>query len=219
MYSRERIIATLFSLCLLVSILSSCVTGGYSEPLQFNGILLHWNSLLVTESTAQPLSAGQLISLSFPESTAVPPVGSLYRYEIDSAMRESWPPQGSVRKAEEIKSFAGHTLISFDTANAILQHLNRYARLIDVRTAVEYEGGHLSGAQNIPIDHIKTAILTAVPEKSDVIILYCRSGNRSAQAAKMLEKLGYKVILDAGGIIDYQGEQVKGSDPGPLTGL
>jgi rhodanese-related sulfurtransferase len=66
----------------------------------------------------------------------------------------------------------------------------------------------VSGALNIPVDQIEAAILTAVPEKADVVILYCRSGNRSAQAADILEDLGYLVILDAGGINSYKGELV-----------
>lgn len=182
---------------------------------QFQGIILHENSVLVTKSKEPQLEEGQLISLSFPEETEASPVGSLFSYEIDDVLRESWPVQGSVVKAEEIKSLAGHTVISFDTCEAILLHLTDNTHFIDVRTAEEYEDGHISGAQNIPIDQIETDILSAVPEKSDIIILYCRSGNRSAQAGKLLEKLGYQVILDAGGIIDYKGEQVKGTDPGP----
>ena len=86
----------------------------------------------------------------------------------------------------------------------ILEHLPQSVHLIDVRTVEEYEGGHISGAQNIPMGEIEEAILTAVPEKTDVIIVYCRSGNRSAQASRILEDLGYQVILDAGGIIDYK---------------
>ena len=78
----------------------------------------------------------------------------------------------------------------------ILEHLPERAHLIDVRTVEEYKGG-IDGAQNIPIDEIEEAILIAIPEKSDVVIVYCRSGNCSAQAGKMLEDLGYKVILDA----------------------
>ena len=215
------IIATVISLSLLVSACSggtTADTSGEKDTIQFQGILLHENSILVTESTEQQLPKGQLISLSFPESIASPATGSLYKYEISSSLRESWPPQGSVKKIEEVQALAGHTVISFDASEDILKHLPENAHLIDVRTTEEYESGHVSGAQNISVDQIETAIQIAVPEKSDVIIVYCRSGNRSAQAGKILEDMGYKVILDAGGIIDYKGEQVKGSDPGPTPG-
>ncbi len=211
------IAATVICLSLFVSACSSGVDTNH-ETLTFQGILLHENSVLTTESTEQQIPEGQLISLGFPEGMETPPVGSLYTYEISSAIRESWPPQGSAIKAEEVRALAGHTVISFDTADAILQHLPQNAYFFDVRTAQEYESGHVSGAQNIPVDQVETDIPHLVPEKTDVIILYCRSGNRSAQASEKLEDLGYMVILDAGGIIDYEGEQVSGSDSGPLPG-
>lgn len=192
--------------------------GEDKETLQFQGIALYENSVLVTESAQDQLPSGQLIALDFPEGAEAPAIGSLYQYKVGSALRESWPVQGTVIEMEEVEAFAGTTVISFETADAILQHLPQNAYLIDVRTTEEYEGGHVSGAQNISVDQIETAILTAVPDMSDVIIVYCRSGNRSAQAAKLLEEMGYKVILDAGGINDYKGELVVvGSAPKHLA--
>jgi len=207
-------------LIITVAILSfsftACTGGDVSAPddecdmLQFEGILLHESSILITKSEEDRLPEGQLISLSFPaEMGEQPPVGSLYSYEIDSTIRESWPPQADAVQAEEILAYAGHTVISFDTAEMILGHLPQNAHLIDVRTLEEYGSGHVEGSQNIPVDKIEEAILTAVPEKTDVIIVYCRSGNRSAQAGKTLENLDYKVILDAGGINDYKGDLVQ----------
>lgn len=183
------------------------------DTLQFQGIALHENSILVTESDRHQLPSGQLIALDFPEGAEAPAAGSLYRYIVGSALRESWPVQGTVLEMEEVEALAGSTAISFETAEAILQHLPENSHLIDVRTPEEYEGGHVSGAQNISVDQIETAIPGAVPETSDVVIVYCRSGNRSAQAGELLENLGYKVILDAGGIKNYKGEQVLGSEP------
>ncbi|GAB1475462.1 hypothetical protein MASR2M70_02940 [Bacillota bacterium] len=198
------IILTLFA--------TACSGGGTSAPgsednaYELEGILIHESSILITKSKVDQLPEGRLISLSFPaEMRETPPIGSLYSYEIGSTIRESWPPQADAIKAEEIREFAGHTVISFDSAEMILGHLPQNSHLIDVRTTEEFESGYVSGAQNIPMDEIESAILTVVPEKTDVIIVYCRSGNRSAQAGNMLEVLGYKVILDAGGIIDYKG--------------
>ncbi|NLO48783.1 MAG: hypothetical protein GX111_10750 [Clostridiales bacterium] len=203
------------ALCLMTSACSG-VPGETADTIEFQGIILKENSALVTKSSESQLPKGQLISLNFPENITVPPAGSLYRFEIGSYLRLSWPPQGSVIAAEEISSYAGHTVISFDTSDAILRHLPDIAHLIDVRTIEEYGNGHVSGAKNISLDNIKTSILSAVPEKTDIVILYCRSGNRSATAGKMLEEMGYQIILDAGGIMSYTGEQVKGIEPGPL---
>ena len=213
---KTRLRYILVALVILSLFATACSGGGTTGPddesdtLQFEGILLLESSILVTESKADQLPKGQLISLSFPDGMEEPPaVGSLYSYEIESALRESWPVQGTAIKAEEIRALAGHTVISFDTAEMIVDHLPENTHLIDVRTIEEYQGGHVSGALNLPLDGIEEAILAAVPEKSDVVIVYCRSGNRSAQASKILEDLGYKVILDAGGINDYKGEIAK----------
>lgn len=195
------------AICLLATACGGA-PGGEKDFLSFEGLLLRDTSVLVTASKEDQLPKGQLISLTFPEGTEIPGVGSLYRYSVGSALRESWPMQGDVEAVEEVEALAGHTLITFDTAEAILQHLPEHAYLIDVRTPLEYESGYVSGAINISVDQIEAAILTAVPDKADVVILYCRTGNRSAQAAKILEKLGYLVILDAGGIKSYKGELI-----------
>lgn len=197
-------------LCLLAAACSGGAGSGgeTKDSIEFRGLLLHESSILVTDSADKQLPRGELISLVFPEGMTAPPAGSLYQYEIEPALRESWPLQGTAKTAEEIEALAGATLITLETGEAILQHLPENAWLIDVRTPQEYESGYVSGALNIPVDQIETAILDAVPEKADVIVLYCRSGNRSDQAAKILEELGYLVILDAGGINSYKGELV-----------
>ena len=75
------------------------------------------------------------------------------------------------------------------------------ARIIDVRSAVEYAEGHIPGAVNIPLNQIP---LLDVP-KDAPIYLYCRSGARSARGCKALEKLGFTNVSNLGGILDYKG--------------
>ena len=70
--------------------------------------------------------------------------------------------------------------------------------VIDVRTAREYEAGHLQDAINIPYDEIGERIADHVQDKEGEITLYCRSGRRSAIAKQTLDKLGYKRVVDAG---------------------
>lgn len=75
--------------------------------------------------------------------------------------------------------------------------------LIDVRTPKEYKDGHVPGAINRPVEDInswKDSI-----EKEQAIYLYCRSGNRSGQAAKTLKNNGYSKVYDLGGIGEYDG--------------
>lgn len=197
---------------------SATTSGENMETLNFEGVLLNGTSILITNSSESSLAKGELVSVTMPQGAPAPPVGSLFRYEIMDAIRESWPPQASAVKIDEIKSAAGPLIISFDTAEDILMHLGENTHFIDVRTAEEYISGHVSGAKNIDVAVIRSEIATAVPEKSDVVILYCRSGNRSNQAARMLQDMGYSVLMDAGGIISFKGDVVQGQDPGPLPG-
>ncbi|HZK26931.1 MAG TPA: rhodanese-like domain-containing protein [Thermoclostridium sp.] len=207
------IIPIVLILSLLLAACSQKETENNDETLQIQGILLKGNSVLITQSKELQLKKGNLISLSFPNNVEAPPVGSLFKYEVGPALRESWPVQGDAVTLEEVKEYVGTTIIDFATAEAILQHLPDNSHFIDVRTQEEYEEGHISGAINIPLNVLDSEILDTVTEKSDIVIVYCRSGNRSNTAGKQLENLGFKVILDAGGIIDYSGETVTGSEP------
>ena len=74
------------------------------------------------------------------------------------------------------------------------------AILIDVRTAAEYKAESIDGAINITVDDIGNAIPSMFENKNTKIIVYCRSGNRSATAAQTLIDLGYKNVYDLGGI-------------------
>ena len=78
--------------------------------------------------------------------------------------------------------------------------------LLDVRTMEEYNDGHIPGAINIANESIRTDEIAELPDKNQRIYVYCRSGNRSKQAAKKLVKLGYTNIVEIGGIVDYHGE-------------
>lgn len=78
--------------------------------------------------------------------------------------------------------------------------------LLDVRRADEFEAGHIPGAVNLPNEEIGTEEIPSLPDKTQTIYIYCRSGNRSKQAADKLLALGYTNIIEFGGIIDYTGE-------------
>jgi len=80
--------------------------------------------------------------------------------------------------------------------------------ILDVRTAAEYESGHIPSAICIPNETIGTAEIPELPDKEQLIFLYCRSGNRSKQAAGKLAKLGYTNIVEFGGINAWPGEIV-----------
>jgi phage shock protein E len=71
------------------------------------------------------------------------------------------------------------------------------ARLVDVRTREEFEAGHLLGAVNIPVQELDRRMVELEP-KGNPVVLYCRSGNRSGRAARMLKSAGYSAVHDLG---------------------
>ncbi|MGN0588356.1 MAG: rhodanese-like domain-containing protein [Ruminiclostridium sp.] len=78
--------------------------------------------------------------------------------------------------------------------------------LLDVRRADEFAAGHIPGAVNLPNEKIGTEEIASLPDKNQTIYIYCRSGNRSKQAADKLLALGYTSLIEFGGILDYSGE-------------
>jgi phage shock protein E len=76
--------------------------------------------------------------------------------------------------------------------------------LIDVREPSEFATGYIFGAQLVPLNTIESSIQNIVTNKDSKIFVYCRSGNRSAQAAQILVGLGYTNVFDIGGIIDWE---------------
>ena len=77
--------------------------------------------------------------------------------------------------------------------------------IIDVRTVAEFKEGHIPNSINVPLDVIGNQIGSIVPNKDDQIVIVCRSGNRSAQAANILKDMGYTNIIDMGGILSWNG--------------
>ncbi len=73
--------------------------------------------------------------------------------------------------------------------------------LIDVRTAEEFASGHIEGALNIPVEQM-SGRLDEIPGEAPIVV-YCRSGNRSASAARILTEAGYAPVYDLGGIRDW----------------
>jgi rhodanese-related sulfurtransferase len=80
--------------------------------------------------------------------------------------------------------------------------------LLDVRTAEEFAEGHISGAILIPDTEITERAPDELPDQDARILVYCRSGRRSALASGELARLGYTQVYDFGGIIDWPYETV-----------
>jgi phage shock protein E len=78
------------------------------------------------------------------------------------------------------------------------EHLKKGALLVDVRTVEEFSAKHLTNAVNIPLDQIKEALPRRVPDKSQFLLLHCRSGRRSGIAEQELRALGYTNAFNIG---------------------
>ena len=84
--------------------------------------------------------------------------------------------------------------------------------ILDVRTQAEYDESHIPGAILIPNETIGNGKPELLPDTDNEILVYCRSGNRSAQAAKKLVEAGYTQIYDFGGIMDWPYDTVSGEE-------
>ena len=103
---------------------------------------------------------------------------------------------------------ATYDQISGAEAKALMDSESGYI-IIDARTQEEYDQGHIPGAIMIPEYEIADRAEKELPDKDQLILVYCRSGRRSKIAAEELVKLGYTNVKEFGGIIDWEYETVK----------
>ena len=94
--------------------------------------------------------------------------------------------------------------VSMDEITTIMQENTNYI-ILDARTIEEYNEGHIPNAICIPNETIDETVTTKLPNKDQLILIYCRSGNRSKQAALKLQQLGYTNLVEFGGIVDWDG--------------
>lgn len=97
--------------------------------------------------------------------------------------------------------------ISTEAAITMMAEETNYI-ILDARTAEEYAAGHIKNAINIPNETIGDEEISELPDKNQLIMVYCRSGNRSKQASQKLTNLGYTNIVEFGGINTWTGEIV-----------
>lgn len=98
--------------------------------------------------------------------------------------------------------------ISSDEAAEMMKTEKEFI-ILDVRRQDEFDSGHIPGAICVPNETIGTADIPELPDKSQLILVYCRSGRRSKEASQKLADMGYTNITEFGGIIDWKGEIVK----------
>lgn len=112
---------------------------------------------------------------------------------------------GQVMDGEDM--VRSYTQISQEEAKQMMEQDGTQI-IVDVRTQEEYDSGHIPGAICIPNESIGTEHPEELPDLDQVILVYCRSGNRSKQAAQKLFDMGYINVYEFGGINDWTGEVV-----------
>ena len=112
---------------------------------------------------------------------------------------------GQVMDGEDM--VRSYTQISQEEARQLMEQDGKQI-IVDVRTQEEYDSGHIPGAICIPNESIGTEHPEELPDPRQVILIYCRSGNRSKQAAQKLFDMGYTNVYEFGGINDWTGEIV-----------
>jgi rhodanese-related sulfurtransferase len=100
-----------------------------------------------------------------------------------------------------------YTQITVNKAIEMMESESNYI-ILDVRTFEEYNERHIPGAICVPNESIGTEPIAELPQKDQLILVYCRSGRRSKEAAEKLAAMGYSNIYEFGGILDWTGETV-----------
>ena len=109
--------------------------------------------------------------------------------------------------AKDIPDKAAYHKISAEEAYEMMA--SQEVVVVDVRTWEEYNGGHIENAVLVPNESIGSEMPEALPDKEATLLVYCRSGRRSKDAAQKLLALGYQSVYDFGGVIDWPYELVK----------
>lgn len=120
--------------------------------------------------------------------------GKIYNFDFSNKKVEN------LEKIEEENNWK----ISFSTGRKIYDKFDN-AYIIDVREGFEFFMNGIDEAINIPLGKIESIYDKKIKE-DDIVMVYCRSGKRSKKAQDILLNLGFKLVLDVGGILDYNGE-------------
>lgn len=120
---------------------------------------------------------------------------------------------GQKEPTESTAKSSAYQKITAEDGKALLES-GAALTLVDVRRTDEYETAHIPGAVNISNESIGDTQPDALPDLDGTVVVYCRTGVRSKQAADKLVKMGYTDVRDMGGIVDWSYPTVTGAEPG-----
>ena len=126
----------------------------------------------------------------------------LHSCQTDADKNPVSPLGDAPDNSTEIIADSVYRKISAEEAREIMESSENYI-LLDVRTEEEYREKRIGGAMLIPDYEITKRAEAELPDKNALILVYCRSGKRSANAAMELVNMGYANVYDFGGILDW----------------
>lgn len=179
-----------------------------NKSLQIEGVLLFDNRYLVT-SGERPIRSGDLVDIELPEGMEAPSPGTQVKFQIQKdKLAKTVPVQAIAAEMEIIGEKPKSLSLNINDCVKILNLTKENTYLIDVRDGDEYASGHIPGALLLPVAQIDQ-IADIVADKTCVIMLYCSSGSRSAAAASQLREMGYRIVIQLGGLMSYRGKLIK----------
>lgn len=195
---------SVLTICLL---LTACTAK--KDTITFNAVIEHIDDSHILVNTTDHDAGFDKASVSLVEGITLPTglaVGQTISVEAAPEIRESYPVQVTALKITvKEPPMAEYKKITPQQAQEMM---NGEAIILDVRTQTEYDEGHIPNAILLPDTEIAKKAEEILPDKQKTILIYCRSGRRSALAAKDLIALGYSNVYDFGGILDWPGELV-----------
>lgn len=165
------------------------------------------NSIMVTTTDDVGFDKA---SVGFDENLEIPfnlMVGQVIEIEALPAIRESYPVQITAVKIS-LPEEQGKTEYKKITPPEAEKMMDQDVIILDVRTQAEFDEGHIPNAVLLPDAEIKQRAEELLPNKEQTMLVYCRSGRRSALAAQELVQMGYTNVYDFGGILDWTGDVV-----------
>ena len=191
----------ILSILLYVLFLGGCASGsaGDTAAQPVTGTSTAATSQKVTESVE---NNSELISEVEPTEDTGNTVETLTETDPEASSQEA----GSTEKTAGV-----YTQISQEEAKRMMA-LDDGHVVVDVRRRDEYLEGHIPGAILVPNENIVDTPPSKLPDKDQIILIYCRSGRRSKEASQKLADMGYTRIYEFGGIIDWTGDVVEGKE-------
>lgn len=227
----KRLVMLLTALVLLLTLGGFPACSAVKEPdIEFTGEVLevYDNGFLI--STTE-LDGTDKVSVSYDKGMKRLDfnllVGQTLAVTVLRQMRESYPVQATavriqlLRDIEEEALAVGESSLDKLTRSVVAvkitpEEAKRMMEeesgviILDVRTQAEFDAGHIAGALLLPDTEVADKAADLLPDKTATILVYCRSGRRSALAGETLAGMGYTHVYDFGGIIDWPYEIVKG---------